>query len=400
VHSPAVLISWPAAGREHGVHLATPAGRKFLEEGYIVRNKLWALTIAAVFMLVPRAYAVTCSPTGFMVDSINLTAAFINPSNGAVPAVLDATGCNIGVYYDHSIAFGLIGLSGKEIHGANYYGVVVNADAGNLLVNITNNFIHNIGEVPANGAQHGVGLYLRAYSTFSVSGNVTGNIVYLYQKGGIVANGPGVKLTKLNGNLVYGLGHVPFIAQNGIQIGYGALPFPSEVDGNLVGGNSYIGTPGDGSASAGILVVGGPFYTCPSGPCPYTKTVLIGINSALNAVAPNYLLNNDVGVFSFNVAADGVSPPPTPSNVLIIANVAESDQAYNQAYIAAISALGNTDYIVANDIVPGGGYGPSCSSIIDTSGSLNPQVFLNTPATCTSLPASVVPAQNKPVPVM
>ena len=39
-----------------------------------------------------------CTPTGLMRDGINLTAALVNPS-GPVTGTVNATGCNIGVYY-------------------------------------------------------------------------------------------------------------------------------------------------------------------------------------------------------------------------------------------------------------------------------------------------------------
>src|SRR4029077_21264323 len=59
----------------------------------------------------------TCTPTGLMRDGIDLTAAQIG---GNVMGPLDATGCNIGVYYEP----GTTGtVNGADIHGANYYGV-------------------------------------------------------------------------------------------------------------------------------------------------------------------------------------------------------------------------------------------------------------------------------------
>ena len=348
-----------------------------------MKFRLWVLTIVTVFLFAPTAHAVTCTPTGFAPDGPNLTAALINPAS--VPTSLDATGCDIGVYY-HLV--GAVFLNAKFISGAKSYGIVVNGDDAGVIVSLTNNVIHDIGDNPFTGAQHGIGIYLRAYGANIINGQVTGNVVYNYQKAGIVANGSGVRLSKLDANLVVGLGHVNFIAQNGIQIGYGALPFPSQVNGNWVVNNSYIGTPGDGSASAGILVVGGPYYTCPLGACPYTKNVLVGIAATLTEAGTNVLLNNDVGIFSFNAAVGGATTSPTPTNVLMIANALYSDLAYNAAYIAAISAFGHSDYIVGNTIVPGGGYGPSCGSLIDTSGSTNAQVYLNTPAICTATPAA------------
>ena len=44
------------------------------------------------------ASASGCAPTGYYRDSINLTAALINPS-GTVSGIVNAAGCNIGIYY-------------------------------------------------------------------------------------------------------------------------------------------------------------------------------------------------------------------------------------------------------------------------------------------------------------
>lgn len=305
-----------------------------------------------------------CTATGFIRDGIDMTAAAINPGPGT--GVIDATGCNIGVYIDHNMAGGVATIQNRDIFGANYFGILVNGDAGSVQANIRDNFIHNIGEVPFNGSQHGVAVYVRAFfAGNTVTGEITGNTIYAYQKGGIVVNGRGGKISKVNSNRVLGQGHVTYIAQNGIQVGYGAMPYPAQVVGNAVSGNSYIGTPGDGSASAGILVVGGPWLgTCPDGNvCPYSNQVLI---------AGNILLNNDSGVNTVNAQAD-FSAPPTPSQVMVLQNLAGSDFCYNQAYQAGISALGNTDYIYSNYVLQGGGYGPACGLGIDVTGSTNVQ---------------------------
>jgi hypothetical protein len=358
------------------------AADQFLGRRLHVKQRLNASTIAlaviTMFMFAPSASAATCTATGFVRDAINLTAAQINPA--AVTSPLDATGCDIGVYFDHNVAGGVATLTSVDVSGARYYGVVVNGDGGSLVAHINNNQIHHIGNVPFDGSQHGVGLYIRAFFGFNVTGEATGNLVFAYQKGGIVATGRGVKIAKLDNNSVHGLGHVDFIAQNGIQISYGAMPFPSQVMSNTVTGNSYIGFPGDGSASGGILIVGGPYYgLCPDGdPCPYVKTAFIGINSALNALGPNTVLNNDVGLFVSNVAGNG-NAPPTPTNNLMVANLAGSDVAYNTSYMAGISDYGNTDLIVANTIFQGGGYN-GCATSIDTVGSITPFITANKPA--------------------
>lgn len=180
------------------------------------------------------AAGVTCTPTGFSRDGINLTAALFNPS-GAVTGDVDATTCNIGVYYSGNGT-----INGANIHGANYFGVVVNGGS----VDITDSSIHDIGETPFNGTQHGVAIYY-AYGSSS-SGTISGNTIWNYQKGGIVANGTGTSVT-ITHNMVKGFGPVAFIAQNGIQVGWGAV---GRVTGNTVTGNSYTGP---GWSSCGLL---------------------------------------------------------------------------------------------------------------------------------------------------
>jgi hypothetical protein len=338
-----------------------------------------------------------CTPTGFIRDSINLTAALINPL--VVAGTINATGCDIGIYFSH----GPVNVNNTVIAGARYFGIVVDGATTSMVDNITNNLIHNIGEVPFDGTPHGIGIYLAAFNNPIIGGKVTGNIVTAYQKGGIVANGKGVRLARLDNNTVEGLGHIDFLAQNGIQIGDGAMPFPGQVVGNHVFGNSYIGTPGDGSSAAGILVVGGPnFGLCGDvpQPCPYTRNVLIGLAASLDAVSSNVVLNNDVGIFSFNADVLGNAPASPPTNVIIIANIASDDRCFNP-YQAGISDLGNTDSIAFNYIAQGGGYGPTCGIGIDVTGSINPQVSFNnvspTASTEAAAPAGGAAAGAGPV---
>ena len=91
--------------------------------------------------------------------------------------------------------------------------------------------VHDIGEVPLNGAQHGNAIvYLNG-----ATGTVSGNNVYNYQKNGITVSGTGTSVSVLN-NTVTGEGPITYIAQNGIQISFGAT---AQVVGNSVTGNDY-----------------------------------------------------------------------------------------------------------------------------------------------------------------
>ncbi len=63
---------------------------------------------------------------------------------------------------------------------------------------------------------------------------IVSNVVSQYQKGGIVANGD--VLVAVKNNNVTGLGPVNYIAQNGVQLGFGAA---GVVSGNTISGNQY-----------------------------------------------------------------------------------------------------------------------------------------------------------------
>ena len=315
--------------------------------------------VACIVSAAGQAHAAVCTPTGFFRDAINMTAALINPP-GTVTGSVDATGCNIGVYYDG----GHNARVTADVFGANYFGILVNTDNGGFShVTIKGSVVHHIGEVPHNGTQHGVGIYLRGFAG-AIKGDVDGNWVFDYQKGGITANGPGINVDITN-NVVTGDGHVPFIAQNGIQMAFGASS--NVITDNYVYGNSFIGFPGDGSTSAGILIAGGAGVgQCPpaNADCGYDLNIVIRGNT---------LVANDTGVYVFNGDANS-NPPSTPTNVWVMSNTIYGDLCYNQSYQAAVADVGNRDKIIGNTI-----YGPgytACASgtTIDVSDATDPTV--------------------------
>ena len=310
---------------------------------------------AAGFVFVHGAHASGgCTATGYTHYGPNLTAAIINP-NGTFSGDVDATGCDIGVYYGPG-AHGTV--SSATIHGAKWFGVLNNGGA----VDVVGSNVHDIGETPFNGAQHGVGIYF-AYDT-GASGNIWNNTVSRYQKGGIVVNGASDSAS-IKGNTVTGLGPVSFIAQNGIQIGYGAS---ASVMQNTVSGNSYTGTSTD---SGGILVVGGAGY----GGDYTTGTQIVG----------NTVINNDVGIYLSNID-ENYNSPTTATNIKVINNVISSDAVNNNyggsGYQAGISDQGNNDKMI-NNTISGVGYTPDNVHYLvaidaDTSFTNRPKVHANT----------------------
>jgi parallel beta-helix repeat protein len=283
-----------------------------------------------------HASGAACAETGFIRDGINMTAAQIG---GNVTGTLDATGCNIGVYYDNAHLPG--NVTGATIYGANYFGVVVNGDAGSVTTNVTNSQIHDIGETPFNGTQHGTAIYYRAFGG-SASGTISGNDVRKYQKNGITLSG--AVTGTVSNNTVAGEGPVGYIAQNGIQIGYGSA---ASVIGNIVTGNAYTG--GNLASSAGILVVGGPCF----GPG-------LAYTTDLN-ISQNTLGGNDVGVWLFNAnescAATAARTDNSVKQNRIVNNAVVNTTGYSSGcgYQAGIADVGHKDLLVNND-VSGFGY--------------------------------------------
>jgi len=334
-----------------------------------------SLLFLVVLTVGASAASAACTETGFYSDNINLTAALVNPT-GTVTGAINATGCNIGVYYDAAMGQQKGQVDTANIYGANYFGVVVNGDNGPVSVNITDTQISNIGEIPLNGDQHGVAIYYRGY-VGAVTGTISGNTLTNYQKGGIVANGTEANVA-ISDNTVTGQGPVSWIAQNGIQVGYGAS---ASVMHNNVTGNSYTGTS---TVSGGIIVVGGPAYDpCPGagGPvseCAYTTgTRIVG----------NTVANNDVGIWLTNIDAD-YNPSSTMTNVKVVNNIISSDGLHNDyggfGYQAGIADQGNNDKMI-NNTISGAGYDSSANPTAytvaidaDTSFTNSPKVHANT----------------------
>jgi hypothetical protein len=288
-----------------------------------------------------------CMPTGLVRDNINLTAKLVNPAS-TVTGTVDASGCNIGVYYGP----GHTGAVSAEVKNANYFGVVADGAA----VNVTGSNVHDIGEVPLNGSQHGNAIYY----TNAASGTISGNTVAHYQKNGITAvNGSSVTIS---GNTVAGQGAVDTIAQNGIEVGSGAT---GTVQDNTVSGNAYTGP--NGASSGGVLIFGGPFFGVG---VPYTTGV---------QVSHNTLTDNDVGIYLYNADTNGSAPKTQTKNGAvnntITNNLGDSNKTGcgSIGYQAGISALGTKDNIVNNKIT-GSGYTPSPLPVCSGTGTWKAQI--------------------------
>ncbi len=185
---------------------------------------------------------VRCTPTGFYRDGINLTAARIGRD---LTGNLDASGCDIGVFYGPGFKGS---VKNATIKNARYFGVV--NYRGN--VDVTNSSISQIGNTPFDGTQHGVGILYTTEelpngpTSGAAKGQISGNVLSLYQKGGITVRGAGSS-ARVENNKVTGAGPIDYIAQNGIQVSFGA---DATVKRNTVSGHDY--TP-EGVEACGLL---------------------------------------------------------------------------------------------------------------------------------------------------
>ena len=178
--------------------------------------------------------------------------------NEAGPGTIDATGCDIGDYINTNLP-----VSSLTVHDANQYGIFVDSSLGSITVSIAGTTVYNIGahtgtSFTPNGVQTGIGIiYDSGASGPQAKGSIDSSTVKAYQKGGIEVN-HNSNVTTTN-NVVTGLGHVSFIAQNGIEYARDASGI---IRGNTVSGNFYTGGTGilaDGSSC------GGSNPACPPG---------------------------------------------------------------------------------------------------------------------------------------
>jgi hypothetical protein len=250
-------------------------------------------------------------------------------------------------------------VENANVHGARYFGIVNNG----AHVEVEDSTVSDIGEKPFNGTQHGVAIYWAIGS--SAKGSIHGNYIWNYQKGGIVVNGANSS-ADIRKNTVIGLGPVNFIAQNGIQAGYGA---DTEIQENTVVGNSYTGA--GQTSSGGILLVGGDCY----GGAATTNTRVQG----------NTGLGNDVGVWFSNL--DSACNPVSLSTRNTAKNNALVNNAVNNTtgnrtgpYQAGISDQGSQDVIEENYICGLGYPGTNTGGLfaIDVTATHNPTVKHNT----------------------
>ena len=331
-----------------------------MKKGYLVTCVAAGL-LAVGLAFGPAQASASCTPipeASFTIDTIgNLNAAVVNPSS-TVTGVVDATGCDIGVYFSPGTTGA---VRNATVFGAQKAGIVNNG----AKVTIDSNAIYQIGDNPLDGVQYGLAIYVYGLGSSPASGDVTHNTIWRFQKNGITIKGANSDVV---GNTVIGEGPVDYIAQNGIEVAYGST---SDVEDNTVFGMSYTGA-GEAS-SAGVLLIGGDCFGLPV--------------QANTTVKDNNLSGNDVGVWLANIAADCASSQSTPTRNMVLSNMISDNGVFNAtggvtgAYQAGVAVLGDKDKVVGNSIC-GVGYTPQTSTppylfTVDSSLAISPVVANN-----------------------
>lgn len=162
--------------------------------------------------------------------------------------------------------------------GARFMGVLYRGTPGQI----------NSVEVNGIAVAEGNGIYLSGYGS-PVAVSVSSSTITNYNKNGVTANNPGLTAT-ISNNAITGAGPTGSIAQNGIQIGFGAA---GTVSGNTVSDNVWTGTYGGSNDPASDLEADG------------ATGILLYMPAAGVEIASNVLTANQFGLWT--VAAPDVN---------------------------------------------------------------------------------------------
>jgi hypothetical protein len=213
-------------------------------------------------------------------------------------------------------------------------GILFDGASGSITKSTITNITH-VGAGPC--GDEGNAIEVRNFSAPDTTKvKIDANTATGYQKGGIIVNGDVDAM--ITDNVVDGIAPSPFIARNGIQLGFGATGM---IKRNQVSNNEYTGA--EEAAAAGVLIVAGPFFIG----SPY---------SVGSQVDQNTIIENDVGVWVVELDTSG-NAPATMTNVKVVNNTI-SKAGFTNPYQAGVSDTGNNDKVIANRI-SGAGYDPS-----------------------------------------
>jgi hypothetical protein len=165
--------------------------------------------------------------------------------------------------------------------------------------------IKAIRNTPIDGVQAGIGIFALADDGNTRTLDITGNNIYDFQKNATALSGADLSV-RADSNTITGAGPVSFIAQNGIQLGFGAT---GSIRYNNISGLSYIPST---AVSCGVLL-----YQ-PTGPDTTSHNILTGCQMGIyyidvgGVISENTITTNSVNTGTTSYWGIDADPGGTP----------------------------------------------------------------------------------------
>lgn len=320
---------------DRGVYVDGPTGTVGLSIEVAVSAVPSGTTVEALVGTYDEQVSITTSNI-----TLNGNGALIKPSS-LVSDTTQGSPCTNGVGTAIVLVSGVTGVTLNDVSvdgslidpmPARFIGIFYRNASGA----INGGSVTHIRNDPLDGIQNGLGIYVQAKGPTVATVDVDGVTVSGYQKNGVTFNGcgcadtpDGVATGTISNSTVTGAGAVPVIAQNGIQVGFGAGSVA--ITGNTISGHRYTGNPSNGTGSGilifssqnntidlnnveggnnGIVFQGGSFGLCVAGDTrgnlatcnrvadhdAFNYEIGVSADSASNSVNDNSIVGNATGV--------------------------------------------------------------------------------------------------------
>jgi parallel beta-helix repeat protein len=241
--------------------------------------------------------------------------------------------------------------NGNQNNNAGFIGIGYHNAGGE----VSDCLITNIIDTPFSGAQRGVGLY--AYNEDGVSRtlSVFDNEFTNFQKNAMALSGNGLTVD-VHDNDIVGAGATNVIAQNGIQVSYGAT---GEVYDNNITGINY---PNNTWAASGILIYSAGGNVSVHGNTITNSDQAIYVQDSIaevfdNTITDNYrALNNSSSTVNFynNVVQNNTYGFYTPSTTQLQSTIA-NNQFIGNTYAIVLFGIGQNQ--INNNTISNSTYG-------------------------------------------
>jgi parallel beta-helix repeat protein len=295
--------------------------------------------------------APTIKPNPMVANTTSLSTG--NPIAAVI--LVDTTAANATVIEQLTVDAGDNGFGGS-CAVPNIIGVYYRNASGTVRNSVVKNTM--MADPTLLGCQVGLGIFAQSDAVGGTSALVaTANSVHEYGKNGITGNGPGTSLTA-TGNSVTGVGATQYTAQNGIQIGFGAI---GTVTGNHVNDHYYSQCAvitdeacGGGSASGILLFQVGNGVTVSSNTVGTSQTGIYQEGN-LGTIISNVILNTIVydGIYVLGdtntVTRNGITDSDESGIFIDGTGNTVTKNTINEAPVGIIALPGNTTPVAGSN---------------------------------------------------